>query len=521
MRHDTDTQDIQDTIAAIATPPGQGGVGIVRLSGSDARRIGLALFRATSPAFRDFTPRMLHHGAILDAQGSPIDEALAVLMPGPRSYTGEDVLELHCHGSSAVLREVLDATLALGARLAERGEFTRRAFLNGRLDLSQAEAVAELIAAPDRAAAHLARTRLAGLLGERVRALRTRLEHLRAALCVAVDFPEDEVDCLAPEDFLSGVRAVMAEVRGLLTSHERTRAFREGAVVVLAGPVNAGKSSLLNALLGRERAIVSDTPGTTRDWLEESISLDGLPVRLVDTAGLRETADAVELEGVRRSRELLERADLVLLVLDGGQPADPAALALAHEVGPQRLLLVLNKIDLAPELPDEPGEGIALPRPHPPGADAPLDPRTPGADRPECVEGRPVLAAEDMKMGGDRGELFPPAAGGILPLPALPVSARTGAGIEALTATLRRRLAEAAGGEPQAGELAPNVRQAQAMCQALDELEALALDIEAAVPYDLLSVRLETACMRLGEITGEIAPQDVLNAVFDTFCIGK
>ncbi|EMG35912.1 tRNA modification GTPase trmE [Desulfocurvibacter africanus PCS] len=476
MHHDTDIQDMQDTIAAIATPPGQGGVGIVRLSGPDARRIGLALFRATSPAFRDFTPRMLHHGAILDVQGRPIDDALAVLMPGPRSYTGEDVLELHCHGSSAVLREVLDATLTLGARLAERGEFTRRAFLNGRLDLSQAEAVAELIAAPDRAAAHLARARLAGLLGERVRALRSRLEHLRAALCVAVDFPEDEVECLAPETFLSGVQAVMAEVRGLLTSHERTRAFREGAVVVLAGPVNAGKSSLLNALLGRERAIVSDTPGTTRDWLEESISLDGLPVRLVDTAGLRETADAVELEGVRRSRELLERADLVMLVLDGGQPADPAALALAHEVGPQRVLLVLNKMDLAP-------------------------------------------GPEAHKMRGVRGELFPPAAGGIFQV--LHVSARTGAGIDALTTTLRRRLAEAAGGEPQAGELAPNVRQAQAMRQALDELEALALDIEAAVPYDLLSVRLETACMRLGEITGEIAPQDVLNAVFDTFCIGK
>ena len=512
-------RNAQDTIAAIATPPGQGGVGIVRLSGPEARRIGLALFSFSDPGRSDFAPRMLHHGSVLDATGQPIDEALAVLMPGPRSYTGEDVLELHCHGSAAVLRAALEAALTLGARLAGRGEFTKRAFLNGRLDLSQAEAVAELIAAPDRAAAHLARTRLSGLLGERVRALRSSLERLRAELCLAVDFPEDDIECLEPDRFLSEVEAVMAGLRGLLAAHERTRVFREGAVVVLAGPVNAGKSSLLNTLLGRERAIVSETPGTTRDWLEESLSLDGLPVRLVDTAGLRETADAVELEGVRRGRELLERADLVLLVLDASRPADAAALALARDIGPSRLLVVLNKADL------EIGEGVALPEPHPPRATGPWNPRP---LRPEEPAEAP---ATQQKIGGVRGESFPPAAGGIScdrHAPAaggifqtLPVSARTGQGIEALAEAVRGRLTESAGGEPQAGELAPNARQARAMRASLDELAGLGLDIRAGLPYDLLGVRLETACALLGEVTGEIAPQDVLDAVFDTFCIGK
>jgi len=496
-----------ETIAAIATPPGQGGVGIIRLSGPEARRIGLALFRFSDPERSDFMPRMLHHGSALDAAGSPLDEALAVFMPGPRSYTGEDVLELHCHGSSAVLREALSAALSQGARLAERGEFTRRAFLNGRLDLTQAEAVAELIAAPDRAAVFLARTRLAGHLGERVRALRSHLERLRAELCVAVDFPEDEVDCLSPETFLSGVETVASQVRDLLAAGERTRVFREGALVVLAGPVNAGKSSLLNALLGRERAIVSETPGTTRDWLEESVSLDGLPVRLVDTAGLREAADSVELEGVRRSRELLERADLVLLVLDANLAVDSTSLVLVNDIGPERLLVVFNKTDLGI------GEGAALPGPHPPGSTAPWTHCPPRPEEPaEARETRP-------ENTGGPGGLVPPAARGMFQ--ALSVSARTGAGVAELAEAVRARLTEAAGGEPQPGELAPNLRQARAMQAALDELAALAMDITTGVPYDLLGVRLETACVHLGEISGEIAPQDVLDAVFDTFCIGK
>ncbi|MBG0775122.1 MAG: tRNA uridine-5-carboxymethylaminomethyl(34) synthesis GTPase MnmE [Desulfovibrionaceae bacterium] len=471
------------TIAAIATPLGRGGVGIVRVSGPAARAVLAALFRASDPRFTEFAPRHLHHGALRHPHTrEPLDEALAVLMPGPHSFTGEDVAEFHCHGGPAVLAGVLEAAYAAGAEPAAPGEFTRRAFLNGRMDLTRAEAVAELIAADTAEGAHLARAKLSGRLGERIRALRGRLEQLRAELCVAVDFPEDEVECLAPERFAQSVEEVLAGVGALLESYARSRCWRDGALAVLAGRVNAGKSSLLNALLGRNRAIVSAAPGTTRDFIEETLNLGGLPVRIVDTAGLRETcavpegpagqgtpADGVELEGMRLGRELMDRADLVLLVADATRPVSGEDRALAHELGPGRVLVVANKTDLC--------AGPALP------------------GGPEAA-----LAAEGFEVA--------------------PVSARSGAGVDTLAARVRERLTGGRG-EPDAGELVPNLRQSLALERAREELAALLGDIRAGVPYDLLGVRLEGACAVLAEITGEIAPQEVLDAVFDRFCIGK
>ncbi|WP_035042265.1 tRNA uridine-5-carboxymethylaminomethyl(34) synthesis GTPase MnmE [Desulfovibrio sp. X2] len=458
-------------MAAVATAPGAGAIGIVRLSGPASRDVLARLFRPARQDFTVFRPFTLHHGSLHDAAGRPLDDVLAVFMPGPRTFTGQDMAELHCHGSPAVLAEALAACCACGAREALPGEFSKRAFLAGRLDLTQAEAVAELVAAPSAEAARQALQKLSGALGEQVRELRARLVRLRAELCVAVDFPDDEVECLPSAALAAGTGEVLAAIDGLCASFARGRLVREGALVVLAGPVNAGKSSLLNALLGRERAIVSDAPGTTRDYIEETALLHGLAARLVDTAGLRETEDHVELEGVRRSRALLDGADLVLLVVDGARPLGEAEQALCREVGTARVLACLNKADL------------------------------PGI------------------FGGESGLDDPAAPLAALGVESLRVSARSGEGVSALAARCRERLL---GSLPAAdGRPAPNLRQARALEAAAEELRALRRAIDAALPYDLLAVHLDAACTLLAAVTGEIGASDVLEEVFSGFCIGK
>lgn len=396
-------------------------------------------------------------------------------MPGPRTFTGEDVAEIHCHGGPFIVQAILETALRLGARAAERGEFSRRAFVNGRMDLSQAEAVAELIAAPSREALRYSLNRLDGLLGRKVTALRRRLEELRVQMSLAVDFPDEEVECLAPEAFAAVVEDVAAAVRGLLTGQRRAQVMQQGAVVVLAGAVNAGKSSLLNALLGRNRALVTDIPGTTRDFLEESCQLDGLPVRLTDTAGLRETDESVEEMGVALSRQKVRQADAILLLVDGGRlgPAgaaadicpDEAVREVLEQAGDIPVLLVWNKVDLA----------------------------EPAVWPPVWGHGRPCVRIS-ASTGPQRGYPGPPSAG-----PA--------AGRRQPYAALRR--------------LAPNARQSLVLERALHELDALLADIAAGSPYDCCSVRLDAAAALLGEVTGLDSPEEVLNRVFSSFCIGK
>ncbi len=462
------TETALDTIAAVATPPGRGAVGIVRVSGPDSLAVASRLFLSPRPGFSGLRPYHLHHGVLRAPSGRILDDAMAAFMPGPGSYTGEDTVEFFCHGSPAVLRSVLAAVFAYGARPAGPGEFTRRAYLSGRLDLSQAEAVAELIAARGEAAADLALARLSGGMGQAARELGLALDDLRAGVCLAVDFPDDEVECLPKASFGAGVEAVIDRIDGLLAAGRRARPFRDGARVALFGRVNAGKSSLFNALLGTDRALVADLPGTTRDYLEEGLDLDGLPVKLTDTAGLRLTPDAVEQAGKARGLALAGSADLGLYVVDGSVPyvADAEAGEVLATLGPDKVLAVLSKADLPAGSPD-PGE---------------------------------MLLATGLET--------------------VAVSARTGLGLDALLTAIHARLTRDAGPcEPDMP--APSDREAASLATARDELAALLQDIRADLPYDLLGVRLEAAATALAGVTGETTPDDVINAVFSKFCIGK
>ena len=471
-----------DTIAAIATPPGLGGIAILRLSGPGVPAALVRLFRPKNAgqgaASFAFIPRHMHYGDALDGEGMRLDEALAVYMPGPHSATGEDVGEIHCHGGSGVTTALLEAALACGARLAGPGEFTRRAFLNGRMDLTQAEAVAEIISAPTREGVRLAAAKLNGALAREIRAVREALDALRIQVALCVDFPEEDAELLSRRAFEGTVDECKSAIRRLLAAFERARLWREGALAVLTGPVNAGKSSLFNALLGRERTIVSPAPGTTRDYIEESVNIRGTPLRLADTAGLRESGDAVEAEGMRRSRELAEEADIVLFVVDASAPAGPEENEFLSRwsglIREGRLLLVLNKLDL--------------------------------------LEGRGPVCRDLLKL--DR---YPDAT---LREICFPVSAKQGLGLEELTQGLLRAL-HSPGKDAGTGDVAPNLRQAGLLREALDDLEQLSAALARGYPPDILGVHLETAAHALAEVTGVLDNEAMLDRIFSSFCIGK
>ncbi len=457
------------TIAAIATPLGSGGIGIVRISGPESKEILRQIFVPAKKDLKDFRPWTLHRGRMIDAQGAMLDDVLAVYMPGPNTFTGEDVVEIHGHGGQVLMATLLENIVACGARLADRGEFSRRALMNGRMDLTQAEAVAEMIAAKSKAALHLGSAKLEGLLGEKVSTLREKLEILRMELCVAVDFPEEEVECLSPEAFGQVIGTVREAVEDLLRAYNRSRHWQEGASVVLAGAVNAGKSSLLNALLGYNRALVTDIPGTTRDFLEEGLNLDGLALRITDTAGLREALDTVERMGIARSRERIAEADAVLFLLDGSLGAD-AAMHLGEEgfslANNEKTVLVWNKSDLAPEpiLPDTWQDLIK-----------------------KCIL----------------------------------ISAKEATGLQELSCAIKDVILQDSSAEPEAGDVVPNMRQALLLQDASAELALLLADITAHVPYDICSVRLDTAVALLGQITGLDSADELLDKIFANFCIGK
>ena len=470
----TEMYPLRDTIVAVATPPGQGGIGIVRLSGGNSLGILQRLMTADASHLPAFKARYLRHGwvhAVREGVGAePIDEVLAVYMPGPASFTGEDVAEIHCHGGQAVLLTVLASACALGARMAEKGEFTYRAFVNGKYDLTRAEAVAEIISASSRQGMRLAQAKLSGLLGQRIDALRITIARLRARVALAIDFPEEEAESLDVMNFLAELEIIRSGIEELLAGYKRARHWREGVSVILTGQVNMGKSSLLNALLGRERAIVSPVPGTTRDFIEETLDLDGLIVRLIDTAGLRESLDPVEKEGVIRTLELTQEAELILLVSDATQPLSTEESSLL-EVYAGRILLVRNKSDLL-----------------------------------------------NAHAGDD------PATSALATIPFVSVSAKTGERLEELATVVRRMalsLAAASDAEPEHGDIVPNVRQSRLLSLALEELGVLIQEVCGGIPCDLFSVRLDAVAAYLAEITGFTSTDAILGEIFSSFCIGK
>ncbi|MDH5830744.1 tRNA uridine-5-carboxymethylaminomethyl(34) synthesis GTPase MnmE [Luteimonas sp. M1R5S18] len=446
------TAPATDTIVAIATGPGPGagGIGVVRLSGPDAVRI------ATTVCGRRLRARHAHHVRFGEDDGRSIDDGIALWFAAPASYTGEDVVELQAHGSLPVLRALVDRCRALGARDARPGEFSERACLNGRLDLAQAEAVADLIAAADARAARAARRSLEGAFSTRVDALAATLLAIRIHVEAAIDFADEPLDTLGGEALRQRLDEARAQLQALLAAAERGRRLRDGLHVVIVGPPNAGKSSLLNALSGSERAIVTELAGTTRDLLHETLRIDGVELTLVDTAGLREGGDAIEREGMRRARAELARADLALVVVDACDPAAGLrALADDLDAVPQRLV-VHNKSDLLPPDAPPPDDGVA-------------------------------------------------------------VSARTGAGLEALHARLR---AEAAGIDAGEGAFSARARHVEALRRTAAACEDAALALQAE-QLDLAAEALRLAHDALGEITGRTLPDDLLGHIFASFCIGK
>jgi tRNA modification GTPase len=465
----TQSLNLDDTIAAVATPMGSGGLGVVRLSGPNALAIASCVFHGSSPLEQSPT-HTLHHGTIKDGEDL-LDDAVAGLFRAPRSYTGEDVVEFSCHGGAHILRRVLESCLRAGARLADPGEFTRRAFVNGKIDLAQAEAVGDLIAARSDAQRRLALHSLRGALSRDLRPFRERLLNLLAHLEAHLDFVEDEVPDLSRADIRKGIESLEADLAALVGEPGRARFWREGIRIALVGRPNAGKSSLFNALLNENRAIVADIPGTTRDTLEESLVWEGVCVTLVDTAGLRQTEDQVEQEGAERARKAVAEADLVFLVVDAGERPGKEDRAAAEAVRGRPVILLLNKADLLP------------------------------------AEKRALLKNSWEKEPGGSPE------------DTLLISAKTGEGLD----TLRRTALRLAGGgqEPQEPGHVFNARQEQRLRDSVAALCRAGSAATAGVPEENIAVDLREALDGLNAVTGQGAPEEVLDAIFARFCVGK
>ena len=450
------TEDNDDTIVARATPAGTGGIGIVRVSGALASRIATIMLGRVPP------PRVATFSTFSDAHGQPLDQGIALYFPSPQSFTGEDVLELHGHGGPIVVSALVDAAVALGARMAEPGEFSRRAFLNGKLDLAQAEAIADLISSGSTQAARAALRSLSGAFSDAVEQLKETLTSLRIYVEAAIDFPEEEIDFLADDALLARVDDCAAVFQRLRDDARVGKVLRDGYRVVIVGRPNAGKSSLMNRLSGQESSIVTELAGTTRDIVREQISIDGLVVELSDTAGLREDPDVIEAEGMRRARVALHQADAILWIQDASAASEASPAGVADAMA---------------------GAGPAEPLP----------------------EGVPDVS-------GDAPGLFQRE-----PL-TVAISAATGAGIDALRAELRDLAGYRDLGE---GVFTARQRHIDALDRAMEHFSAGRAALGEAAAGELFAEELKLAHLALSEITGTFSSDDLLGRIFSEFCIGK
>lgn len=447
-----------ETIAAVATPPGEGGVAIVRISGNRALEIAATVFSGPVHTYKTHT---VHYGMILDSQKKRVDDVLLVPMLGTRSYTGEDTVEIHCHGGSLITRRVLDTVLQAGARAARPGEFTFKAFINGKIDLAQAEAVQELIGAKNEHALDVAEEQLKGTLSQKIESFQQDLTHIAAILEAWVDFPEEGLEFASMEDLCKDLEQISQRIELLANTFHDGRIVHDGITLCLVGSPNVGKSSLMNAMLDKERAIVSHIPGTTRDILEDHMRLNGLNFKLIDTAGIRTTDEVIEQEGIRRSKEALYKSDLVLLVLDASQDLGEHDHWLIQEAPKGKTIVIWNKIDL----------------PHPPLPNVPL---------PHVVK----------------------------------LSARQKIGLDTLHQMIDSVIWKK--GPPSREEiLITSIRHKEALIKAVASCRQIIEGLKTEVSPEFLSMDMRAALTSLGTIIGTNITEDVLTKIFSTFCIGK
>ena len=459
---------MDDTIAAIATAPGEAGIGIVRLSGSEAIPILDKLFVPTKKnSVLEYANRRLVHGHIIHpVTKDPVDEVLVTYMKGPHTYTTEDVAEIDCHGGIVPVRRILELVLRYGARLAEPGEFTKRAFLNGRIDLAQAEAVMDLISSKTEKGFDIALGQLEGTLSKEVGKIRHDILEMIAHITVNIDFPDEDIEEITYQTLEQQARKIWRDIGALLETSHSGKIIREGLNTVIIGKPNVGKSSLMNALLRETRAIVTDVPGTTRDIIEEYVNIGGIPLKIIDTAGIRETEDIVEKIGVERSKELFNRADLIIFVVNASEPLTEEDQQIIQLIGKREAIVLLNKTDL-PMVTDEGEIGAFLP---------------------------------DKKI--------------------IRISAIENVGIQAFEEAIIHMVY---GGEIKHREqsLVTNVRHKNALERAAASMEEAITAIGSGMPLDFVEVDVRNTWEYLGEITGDTVGEDIIDKIFANFCLGK
>ena len=455
-----------DTIAAISTAQGTGGIGIIRISGEKAFDIASRIYRGNKD-FVELKSHTINYGKVINpVNEDTIDEVLVSKMKKPNTFTREDIVEINCHGGTVVLKRILETVINEGARLAEPGEFTKRAFLNGRIDLSQAEAVIDIINAKTTESTKAAVSQLEGKLSKRIKAARSKLIELIAHIEVTVDYPEHDIEEITGEKVYQGIQDIREKLKNIVQGFEKGRIIREGITTVIVGRPNVGKSSLLNELAGKNKAIVTDIPGTTRDIIEEYINIKGIPVRIVDTAGIRETEDVVEKIGVEMARKAVENADLIIVMLDVTQGISNEDLEIIKNTEGKRIIILINKIDLAEEDKVRKFEGM--------------------------LEGKTIIKT----------------------------SIKNEVGVEELENRIANMFFE--GQLNLENEvLITNIRHKNLIDMSLRSIEDASQAYEGGMPLDCITIDVKNAAEYLGQITGESISEDVMHEIFSRFCIGK